>query len=370
MYEPCVQKENGKGWCEPMHKILVINPGSTSTKVALYDDEKQVVVKSIEHETELLVKYPLITDQYEFRNEAIMRFLEENNTPKETLSAVVGRGGGLPPVKSGAYMVNEKMMAHLKKNPESSHASNLGGILAYEIAKPLGIPAYIYDSISVDELDDVARISGMPALPRKSFSHVLNSRATAMKVAAKMGKPYDELNMIVAHLGGGISMSAHKQGRMVDIVGDDEGPFSPERSGAVPVKDLIALCFSGKYTEKEMKQMARGNGGFKAYLGTVDGREVDKMIKAGDEKAKLVFDAMGYQIAKGIGSLATVLCGKVDAIVITGGLAHQKALTDYITQHVSFIAPVEVVPGENEMEALAHGALRVLTGKETAHEFE
>jgi len=349
--------------------ILAINPGSTSTKIALYEDEKEVFTKTLEHSVEELAKYDNIQDQYEMRKDAVLSFLKEKNFDIKSLSAVVGRGGMLPPVKAGAYLVNELMLDTLKFRPAIEHASNLGAPIAYEIAKEAGVNAYIYDSVRADELIDIARISGMPDILRTSTCHVLNTRAMAMKVAKKYGKRYDEMNFVVAHLGGGISINVHEKGRIVDIISDDEGPFSPERAGRVPCGNLIDLCFSGKFDKKTMHKKLRGNGGLKAYLGTTDAREVEKMIESGDEKAKLIYEAMAYQVAKGIGELATVVNGDVDAIILTGGIAHSKMLTSWIKKRVEFIAPVEIMAGENEMESLAYGILRVLRGEEKAREY-
>ncbi|MBV7274495.1 butyrate kinase [Clostridium sp. PL3] len=352
------------------YKILAINPGSTSTKISIYENEKEVFCKTLDHPTEETEKYNKVAEQFNMRKEVILSFLKENGYDVNELSAVVGRGGMLPSVKSGAYIVNDKMVDRLKNNPIMEHASNLGALIAYEIANTVNIPAYIYDSVRVDELSDIARISGMPDIPRTSTSHVLNSRATAMKVADKYNKKYSDMNFVVAHLGGGISLSVHNKGQMVDIVSDDEGPFSPERAGRVPCRPLIELCYSGKFDKNTMNKKLRGNGGLKAYLSTVDAREVEKMIDNGDENAKLIYEAMAYQVAKGIGELATVVDGEVDAIVITGGIAYSKMITDWITKRVKFIAPVEIVPGENEMESLALGTLRVLKGEENAREYD
>jgi len=348
------------------YKILAINPGSTSTKIAIYEDERELFTTSLEHSPEEIEKYDSIQDQFEMRRDAVLNFLEEKGFDIRELAAVVGRGGMLPPVKTGAYEVNELMLKTLRERPYMEHASNLGAPIAYEIAKAAGVKAYIYDSVRADEMTDIARISGMPDIPRMSTSHVLNTRAVAMKVAKKYGKRYDEMNFVVAHLGGGISLNVHEKGRIVDIVSDDEGAFSPEGSGRVPCRLLIELCYSGKYDKKAMLKKLRGNGGLKAYLGTTDARKVERMIEAGNEKARLVYEALAYQVAKNIGELATVVAGKVDAIILTGGLAHSKMLTSWIKKRVEFIAPVEIVAGENEMESLAYGILRVLRGEEEA----
>lgn len=351
------------------YKILAINPGSTSTKIALYENDKEIFCKTLDHPAEEVEKYNKVADQFDMRKEIVLSFLKENGYEVTELSAVVGRGGMVPSVKSGAYKVNELMADRLKNNPVIEHASNLGALIAYEIANSIGVSAYIYDSVRVDELKDIARISGMPEIPRTSTSHALNSRAMAMKVAKKYGKKYSDMNFVVAHLGGGISVSVHEKGRMVDILADDEGPFSPERAGKIPCNSLIELCYSGKYDKNTMKKKLRGNGGLKAYLNTVDVREVLKMLENGDENAKLILEAMTYQVAKGIGELSTVVEGKVDAIVITGGIAYSEVITSLIKKRVEFIAPVEVMPGENEMESLALGTLRVLNGEEEAKEY-
>ncbi|PAB59757.1 butyrate kinase [Anaeromicrobium sediminis] len=352
------------------HYVLSINPGSTSTKVAIYENELEIHKTTIDHSSEELKKYDKTIEQCSMRKDAILKFLEEVGFDVKELSGVVGRGGMLPPVKSGAYRVNESMIDRLTNRPVVEHASNLGGIIAYEIANPLGINAYVYDSVAVDELMPIARISGMKEIERKSFSHALNMRAMAIKTAKKIEKSYYDCNFIVAHLGGGISISVHNKGKMVDIVSDDEGPFSPERAGRVPCRELINLCFSGKYDKKTMSKMLRGKGGLISYLDTNSALDVQKMIDEGNEEAKLVYEAMAYQVAKGIGELATVVDGKVDRVIITGGIAHSKLISEWIKSRVEFIAPVEIVPGENELEALALGGLRVLNGEETAYEYD
>lgn len=352
------------------HKVLAINPGSTSTKIALYEDEKEILTSTIEHSTGELGRYRTIGDQYQMRYEAVLAFLSGNGFNVRDLSAVVGRGGVLPPVKSGAYLVNEQMVERLTKRPLAEHASNLGAFIAYEIARPLGIPAFIYDSVAVDELEPVAKISGLPEVPRKSLIHALNMRAVALKTAAELKRSYYESTFIVAHLGGGITLSLHHNGKMIDIVSDDEGPFSPERAGRVPCTWLVELCYSGQYDRKAMMKKFRGNGGLSAYLGINSALEVEGRIKRGDKEAELVYQAMAYQVAKSIGELATVVRGKVDRIIITGGIAHSRLLTSWVKERVKFIAPVEIVPGENELESLALGALRVLKGEERAYEYD
>jgi butyrate kinase len=352
-------------------RVLAINPGSTSTKIAVYDNDQEVFETTLRHSTEEINQFETIFDQYDFRKKVILDALDENNINLSKLSAVVGRGGLLKPIAGGTYLVDEKMLEDLKVGVLGEHASNLGGVLAYEIASNLNIPSYIVDPVVVDELEAVARISGMPELERKSIFHALNQKAVARRLAGDLNKSYSDLNLIVAHLGGGISVGAHKAGRVVEVNNalDGDGPFSPERSGGVPIGDLAKLCFSGKYTHAEIKKMIKGNGGLNAYLGTNDGRDVIKMINEGDKKAELVFKAMAYQVAKDIGSCATVLKGKVDGIILTGGLAYGKELVSWITEAVDFIGKVYVYPGEDEMKALAEGGLRVLQGQEEAQRY-
>ncbi len=348
------------------YRILAINPGSTSTKVAIYEDGSELYTEVLEHTTSELETFERVSDQYEMRERAVLRSLKAHGYEPQSLSAVVGRGGMLPPVRSGAYEVNPKMVERLRDNPVFEHASNLGALIAYEIATSAGVKAYIYDSVRVDELNDLARISGMPEIPRESNSHALNARAMALKVAKAEEKSYSDMNFIVAHMGGGISLSVHERGKMVDIISDDEGPFSPERAGRVPCKQLVNMCYGGAYDFNAMKRVMRVGSGLKGYLGTADAREVENQINQGDEQAKLIFEAMAYQVSKGIGELATVVEGQVDAIILTGGLAHSKRLRDWIQKRVAFIAPVKVMPGENEMSALAQGILRVLRQEEKA----
>lgn len=350
------------------YKILAINPGSTSTKLAIYENDKELYKSNITHSNEELEKYPNIPDQYEMRYESIMTFLKDANIDVNELSAVVGRGGLLPPVKSGAYLVNEKMVDRLKNNPVVHHASNLGAMISYEIAKAVGINAYIYDSVAVDELEEIARITGISEIKRKSLVHALNMRAVAINTTKGFGKDYFNTTSIVAHLGGGISLSVHKNGKMVDIISDDEGPFSPERAGRVPGKDLVSMCYKNDIST--MKKKLRGQGGLVSLLGTNNALEVSDRAKSGDQEAQLAFEAMAYQIAKGIGELATVVSGKVDYIILTGGIAYNEMFTKWIKDRVEFIAPVIISAGENELESLASGTLRVLKGEETAHIYD
>jgi butyrate kinase len=350
------------------YKVLVINPGSTSTKIGVYEDETPVLVETLRHSAEEIGKYATIFDQYEFRKDVILKVLADKNFDVKELGAVVGRGGLLKPVEGGTYAVDEKMIEDLKIGVMGQHASNLGGIIADEIAKSLNIPAFIVDPVVVDELQDVARISGMPEIERMSIFHALNQKAVARRYAAEYGKNYEDVNLIVVHLGGGVSVGTHKDGRVIDVNNalDGEGPFSPERSGGVPVGSLVELCYSGKFTLAEMKKKITGRGGMVAYLNTNDFIEIEKKALGGDKEYKLIFDAFIYQVAKEIGKNAAVLSGKVDAVILTGGIAYSKPVVAGITEMVSFISPVVVYPGEDELLALAQGGMRVLKGEENA----
>ncbi len=355
---------------DKVYQILSINPGSTSTKIALYENETPVFSENIEHEGKELEQFDKITDQFQYRSERIKKALEERNIVLSDISAVVGRGGLLPNMKTGGYLVNEVMEKKLGGDEIPAHASNLGGLIAKSFSDPLGIPAYIYDAVTSAELPDVAKITGIPEITRQSFCHVLNSRAKSMEYAKSIHKTYEELDLIVAHIGGGVSISVHSKGKIVDSLSDDDGQFSPERSGSVPLLNLIDLCYSGKFTKDEIKKRVRGKGGMYAHLGTSDCREIEDRIGAGDDYAKLVYEAQAYQIAKGICLLLCVLNGKFDAIILTGGAAKSKMLTDLVKTRVEFAAPVVVLPGENEMEALSLGALRILRGEEKVREYQ
>lgn len=354
-----------------MYRMLVINPGSTSTKIAVFDDLNPVFVETLRHSTEELAPYKTIFEQYDFRKNVILKAVKEKGIDINTLNAVVGRGGLLKSIEGGTYCVNDAMLKDLKVGVQGQHASNLGGIIAYEIAKSLEIQAFIVDPVVVDEMDDIARISGMPEIQRKSIFHALNQKAVAKRYAKEKGTKYEGLNLIVAHMGGGISVGAHKNGRVIDVNNalDGEGPFSPERTGSLPVGELIKLCYSGKYTLDEIKKKITGKGGLVAYLGTNDGREVQKMVNDGNREAELIYKAMAYQVAKEIGACAAVLHGKVDAVILTGGLAYGSEFVEWIKERISFIGPVVVYPGEDEMLALAEGGLRVLNGEEKAREY-
>ena len=351
--------------------ILVINPGSTSTKVSLFRGSENVIQENINHSTEEISKYEKIYDQLNMRKDTILEWINKVGYSTSQLISVVGRGGLLRSMPGGTYKVTEKMIDDLKIGIQGEHASNLGGLIAKSIADIENIESYIVDPVAVDEFEDVARISGMPEIERRSLGHALNIKAVGRRVAQSLGKNFDEINMIVAHLGGGISVAPLKNGKSIDYNNANEmGPFSPERTGGLPVGDLVKLCFSGKYTEKEIKAKIKGNGGLSAYLGTNDARKVMKMIESGDNNAELIFNAMAYQIGKEIGAMSTVLNGDVEAIVITGGLAYSEYLTNYIKNMISFIAPVYIEPGEDEMRALNEGALRVINKEEIAKIYE
>jgi butyrate kinase len=347
------------------HKILAINPGSTSTKIAVYSNTKSVFLKNIRHSAEELAPFARITDQKDFRKQIIMAELEQAEINISEITGVIGRGGMVKPIESGVYRVNEQMLLDLQKTETKQHASNLGALIADEIVRSLPhAEAFIADPVVVDELQEVARISGHPQFKRASIFHALNHKAIAKAHAKSYDLKYEDLNLIVAHLGGGISVGAHCKGKVIDVnqAFDGEGPFSPERSGTLPVGALVDYCFSGEASCAEIRKMITGKGGYVAYLGTNDAYEVEMKAKAGDEKAILIQSAMAYQVSKEIGAMATVLNGKVDYILITGGIAHNLMVVDMVKEMVSFIAPVAVYPGEDEMNALAMNAYQVLTG--------
>ncbi|MBN2415752.1 butyrate kinase [bacterium] len=346
--------------------ILALNPGSTSTKIALYKNDTLVWDESIDYGSEELNRFERIVDQLEMRKRDIEAVLREHGTDVRSLAAVVGRGGPFKPLESGTYRVDEALLSDIRQgNVQADHISNIGAVLADSLASQAGITAFFVDPVSVDEFIPLARYSGMPGLERRSLVHALNVKATARRAADALGKPLQSLNLVVAHLGGGISVCPLLKGRIIDVNNANEGgPFSPERTGSLPVSSLVKLCYSGEFTYADMKKKITRQGGLTAYLGVNDGRRIVARIEEGDDEAREVFEAMAYQIAKEIGAMATVLSGEVDAIVMTGGLAHQRMLLDWIEARVSFIAPMLVFPGENELEALALGALRVLRGEE------
>ena len=353
------------------YKLLIINPGSTSTKIGVYEDEKEVFVETLRHSSEEIAKYDSIFEQKGFRKEVIMNVLKDNNFDVTTLDAVVGRGGMLKPMAGGTYEVNDELLKDLKVGVQGQHASNLGGILANEIAKEVGGRAFIVDPVVVDELEAVARISGVPELPRKSKFHALNQKAVAKRFGKESKRGYENLNLIVVHMGGGVSVGAHQNGKVIDVNNalDGDGPFSPERAGAVPVGDLIKMCFSGEYTQAEVYGKIVGKGGYVAYLNTNDARDVLREKQEGNEFAELIYNAFIYQVSKSIGEMATVLKGKVDSIILTGGIAYSPIVVADIKERVEWISNVTVYPGEDELLALAQGAIRVLSGEEESKEY-
>lgn len=351
------------------YKSLIINPGSTSTKIGVFEDETLLFEETLRHATEEIAKYDSIVAQKDFRKEVITNLLKEKNFDIHTLDVVVGRGGLLKPIPGGTYAVTDALVKDLVEAKRGEHASNLGGIIAKEIGDELSVPAYIVDPVVVDELADVARLSGHPELPRTSIFHALNQKAVAKRYAKEHGVNYEDLNLIVVHMGGGVSVGAHDHGKVVDVFNalDGDGAFSPERAGGVPNGELIKLCYSGKYTEKEMVKQLVGKAGFNAYLNTNDARDVEKLaFEENDAKAKLVYDAFIYQVAKDIGAQSTVLLGKVDQIIFTGGIAYSKYVISELTKRVSHLADITVYAGEDELLALAQGALRVLNNEEEA----
>jgi butyrate kinase len=354
------------------HRLLIINPGGTSTKLAVFQDEDAQFADVIRHPADQLGAFAGVIDQEAFRRDVILKFLEEKGIELKKLSAVVGRGGALKPLESGTYGVVPEMVEDIRRGKVFvDHASNLGALLAHDLATQVGIPAFIVDPVSVDEFIPQARLSGLPELERKSMSHALNLKMVCREAAKSLGKRYDQVNLVAAHLGSGITVSAHRRGRMIDVNNAvDGGPFAPTRAGGLPTTGLIKLCFSGDYSEAQLFTMTTKQGGLMAYLGTDDGEQIEARIQKGDEQARLVYEAMIYQIAKEIGAMAAVLAGAVDAVVLTGGLTHCPHLLTSLKEQVKFLAPVLVFPGEDEMKALALGALRVLSGQEALKEYD
>ena len=346
------------------HLIFVINPGSTSTKLALFQDGREL--RRAEHEIsrEVLAASPQMTDQLPVRLEQARAALAEWGTAPEALDMIACRAGALHHPGLGAYGVDPFMLDVLAYASAGPHASNLASMIGYALGKPAGVPVMVYDSPYADEFPAIAKVSGLPEVSLFPGSHVLNSRAMARKWAEDNGRQYDQCSFIVAHLGGGVTVNAQRNGRIVDGVFDDMGPMSPQRAGRIPARNLVPICYSGRYTQQELMHRLYHDSGIQAYVGTADLREVERRMDTGDRQAALVYEAMAYQVAKAIGELATVLEGRVDCIILTGGAAHSRRLTDWITRRVAFLAPVALLPGEREMEALAAGALRVLNGEE------
>lgn len=354
-----------------MHKILVINPGSTSTKVAVYQDSKQLELFSVRHSVDDLMQFPRVIDQFEFRYELVMKYLLEKGIALD-FSVVMGRVGMLPPVNSGVYAVNEKMLETLRRAERGEHASNLGAFLADKIARQIpGCKAYIADPVSVDELDDIARISGLPEMPRQSIFHALNHKAAGRFHASRIGKKYEELNLVIAHLGGGVSVAVHKKGRVVDVNQglDGYGPISPERSGTLDNGQVVRMCLSGKYSEREIMRKLAGKGGLIAHLGSNDVQELVKKAEGGDKNVALILNAMSYTIGKEIGAMLTVLQGEVDGVILTGGVAYSEYVVNRIKLMIEPYAEVFVLAGEDEMGALAANAVRLLNGEVVSAEF-
>lgn len=356
-----------------MKRILAINPGATSTKIAIFDGNKQVFVKNIKHTTEQLSQFKTIADQYEFRKEVILSELKTENIDIHAIDLIIGRGGLVKPLKSGVYRINDLMVEHLKSGYSGQHACNLGGLIAKDLAKTAGLAdAFIADPVVVDEMEDVARIAGHPDFERKSIFHALNQKAIARMYAKDSGKKYEDSNLIVCHMGGGVSVGAHRHGRVIDVnqALDGEGPFSPERSGSLPMNQFLKACFSGKYTMEDMQKILVGKGGYVGYFGNNDAIAVENAAKAGDPKADLLEEAFAYQVAKQIGENAVVLKGEVDAIILTGGIAYGKPVVARIKKYIEWIAPVAVYPGEDEMAAMALNANMILDGEIEIQEYE
>ena len=352
-------------------RILVINPGGTSTKISVFEGKEQVFKENISHTQADLNDYKTVFNQYQYRKDLILNILEKNNYPIETFNCVVGRGGLMKPIPGGTYAVNERMIEDLKNAINGEHASNLGAVLAKNIGDEIDVPSFVVDPVSVDEFLDVSRITGISDIEKASWLHSLNHKAVCRKVAEDLGGEYKDYNFIVAHLGSGISIVAHNKGQMIDGSGGrSDGPFSPERSGGLLAYPLIKLCYSGKYTEGEMVNKVSNIGGMYDYLGTKDMIEIEERIEKGDEKAKLIMDAFIYQVSKEVAMYGASLSGKVDRVILSGGIAHSDLVTEEVTKRVSYLAPVEIIAGEMEMEALALGALRVLGGVEQSKEYK
>jgi butyrate kinase len=350
-------------------RVLAIDPGSTSTKFGVYTRGGAEWVGEIRHSDVELAPFRGQSSfaQREFRMAPLRSALKAAGYSPQSFAAVAGRGGLLPPMACGTYLVDNAMIEELRLARRGEHPCNLGAVLALEIAREAGVNAYIVDPVTVDEWQKCARLSGLPQIERSPIGHALNTKAVAKRFAQEQRRPYDSLRLVVLHLGSGITVSAHRDGRMIDSNNSpEEGPFGPDRTGWLPVRQLIRLCFSGKHTEKQLDRLAFGEGGLFAYLGTRDLMEVERRIDAGDTQAAQIFDAMAYQIAKEAGAMAAVLQGKVDAVLFTGGMAHSQRLVSRLREYLAWIAPVHVYPGEDELQALAAGVFRVLDGEEAA----
>lgn len=353
------------------YKIFAVNPGSTSTKIAMFEDEQTLFSVNVSHDAEKLKIFPEISDQFEYRKETILAEVEKAGYTLDDVDAFVGRGGGLVSMPGGTYTVNDILYEHAKTGFTVKHPATLGAQLAKYFADQYGVKSYVVNPPDVDEFTDLARLTGWKGIYRESRIHALNQKEIGIRFAASIGKKYEDVNLVICHIGGGISVTAHEKGLMIDSndIAQGDGPMAPTRCGCVPVKDVIEECFSGRYTEKQMKERMTKTGGLVDHLGTSDAREVGAMIASGNQYAKLVYDGMIYQIGKYAGSMAAVLKGKIDAIVLTGGISHDQYLVDMLTGMIGWIAPITVMAGEFEMEALAAGALRVLRGEEAAKEY-
>ncbi len=353
-----------------MEKLLVINPGSTSTKIAYYEGENEVWKENIKHAKEDLSKFANTFEQQDMRYALVLKAMDEHGTDAAKLDAVVSRGGPVAPMRSGAYKINDAMINRILTNPFDMHVSLIGAVIAKKFGDKFGYDTYIYDAVSVDEMYPVCKLTGLPFVKRRVLGHALNMRAAAIKYCADNGMQYGKSTLIVAHLGGGITVSFHENGRIGDIVCDEDGPFAPERAGQIPTLPMLELCFGGEYSKAEIAALLKGKGGLVSWLGTNDTIEVEKMIADGNKEAELVYSAMALNVARAIGRLSIMAPGSVQQIILTGGIAYSQMFTDMITEKVSWIAPVSILPGENEMDALAKGCLRVLRGTEEAHNFE
>ncbi|HSV55879.1 MAG TPA: butyrate kinase [Magnetospirillaceae bacterium] len=354
-----------------MHSILVINPGSTSTKIGVYEDQTEIYSETVRHSTEEISHYPSVAEQYGFREKHIRDALARSGFDVRILSAVVGIGGLLRPMPGGVYRVTESMLADLRAARYGEHASNLGALIADALGRELGVPAFIADPVVVDEMDEVAKVAGHSLFSRRSIFHALNQKAVGRRYARETGRTYEDLTLIIAHMGGGVSVGLHRKGRVVDVnqALNGEGPFSPERSGTLPAGDLVRLCFSGKYSEREILKMITGQGGMVSLMGTNDMREVEKLAEAGDPMGKIFYRAFIYNVGKYIGSLAAAASGRVDAIILTGGISYGTGVREGVSELVGWIAPVAVYPGEGELEALALAGVRALSGDAEVQEY-
>lgn len=352
-----------------MHRLLIINPGSTSTKIAVYEDEMEVFVESISHSIEELKVFPKIIDQFAFRKDTVIEALKCKGYSSKDFDAIVARGGILPPIKTGAYLVNADMIFQLKEKPVLEHASNLAALIADEVGREAGIPSYIYDGVSADEMLPILKVTGLPELKRKGQGHNLNLRAAGMRYAKEAKMPFSECKLIVAHLGGGISICVQDEGKIIDIVNDEDGPFTPERAGALPMLQLMDMFIEENCDRKSLKKRIKTQAGFVAYFNTNDSRKVEELAANGDEEARFIYHSMAINVAKCICKEAAVLKGKIDAVILTGGIAYSELFTGMIKEYVSFLAPVLVYAGENEMQSLALGGLRVLRHEEEYNEF-